>query len=107
MLHIDEHTHCNYPQGIHAVVNDGEGEFLITLQRKLASSVALKLKISLFVEDNIYSPVALKSSKIYFTEEVFLEMTQCSPFGFLTSILMLYVPVCVGSASEVPRMVIT
>ena len=63
-VHIDEHIHYNYSQGIHAVVNGGDGECLITLQRKLASSVALNLRVSLLVEDSVYLPLTLKFSKI-------------------------------------------
>ena len=45
---------CNYSQGIHGVVDNGGGKFLITLQRKVASAVALNNKVSLLVVDNEY-----------------------------------------------------
>ena len=58
----EEYTHSRYSQGIHGLVTNGGGEFLIILQRKVASSVALNVKVSLFVEDSEYSPFTLKFS---------------------------------------------
>lgn len=55
-------TDCSYLQGIQGLVNNGAGEFLIILQRKVASSVALNVKVSLFAEDSVYAPFTLKFS---------------------------------------------
>ena len=43
-------------------MNNGGGEFLVILQRKVASSVALNVKVSLFVDDSVYAPLTLKFS---------------------------------------------
>lgn len=64
----------DYSQGIHAVVNGGGGECLIILHRKLASSVALILRVSLLVEDNVYLPLTLKFSRIQVTKDVYIIM---------------------------------
>ena len=63
MYTCEEHiTQYSYLQGIHGLVNNGGGEFLISLQRKVASSVALNVKVSLFAEDSVYAPFTLKFS---------------------------------------------
>ena len=41
-------------------MNNGGGKFFITLQRNVASSVALNVRVSSFVEDTICVPSTLK-----------------------------------------------